>query len=117
MVLAAHNSTVDGLHAFFGRHMPIWEGHVRNSLDELVRALHGADGQATAVADATMAFVTAVTTGFTPSALAAPIIAEVKDKCTTSRRGKPATFQSLAKILVERPDHKGQRSAIARAKR
>jgi DNA helicase-2/ATP-dependent DNA helicase PcrA len=107
LVLAAHNATVNALRGFFDRRLLIWEGHVRRSLESLVSAVQRAEGNAVSVAEAVIAFLGAVATGFSPSAYGDTLLREVHDGCVTKRRGKPATLQALGRILLGRPDQKG----------
>lgn len=107
LVLAAHNDTVAALRAFFGRRLPIWEGHVRENLSTLVAGLQAHKGRPTDIARAVITFINHVATGFSPSAFGDEFLAEVSGGCVLKRRGKPATLQSLGRILVDHPDHKG----------
>ena len=46
LVLASHNETVNALRAFFGRQLPIWEGHVREGLSVLIGMVQEHKGDA-----------------------------------------------------------------------
>ena len=61
-------STVDGLNAFFGRRVPIWEGHVRDGLSTMVGGVESHIGNAEEITKAVITFMNYVATGFSPSA-------------------------------------------------
>jgi DNA helicase-2/ATP-dependent DNA helicase PcrA len=107
LVLAAHNDTVNALCAFFGRQLPIWEGHVRESLATLVDKVQTHKGDAASIAQAVVTFLENVATGFSPSAFGNSLLAEVRGGCVANRRGKPATLQALGRMILDQPDHKG----------
>ena len=107
LVLASHNATILSLRGFFGRSIPVWEGHVREALDILCEAHRTSRGNPAAMARAARAFVEAVATGFTRHAFGDRLVQEVDGGCTTSCRGKPATLQALGRLLVDEPDHRG----------
>jgi DNA helicase-2/ATP-dependent DNA helicase PcrA len=107
LVLAAHNSTVDALHAFFGRKLVIWEGHGRESLSTLVEAVHLHDGNAAKVTAAAIDFLGSVSTGFSRSAFGDRLLSEVTGGCSKRCTGKPATLQVLGRIILSEPNHKG----------
>lgn len=107
LVLSAHNATVEAVRAFLGRSVPIWEGHVRESLTDLVGSLEQCGGDATRVAEATVAFLGQVTTGFSRSAFGDRFIQEVNEGCTARCTGKPATLQALGRMICDEPSHKG----------
>jgi UvrD/REP helicase N-terminal domain/UvrD-like helicase C-terminal domain len=107
LILSAHNSTVDGLNAFFGRRVPIWEGHVREGLSSMVGALQSHIGNAEEITKAVIKFMNYVATGFSPSAYGNALLIEVCNGCVSRRSGKPAKLQALGRILLTEPDHKG----------
>lgn len=114
LVLAAQNDTVEALRAFFGRMLPIWEGHVRDGLAELLNSVQLHKGNPEQVTDAAIAFLGRVATGFSPSQFGNRLLEEAASGCTALRRGKPAQLQGLARIIVERPDHVGVASMLER---
>lgn len=114
LILSSQNATVDALRAFFNRQLPIWEGHVRADLSVLVRTLQTRKGDAIGVAEALVNFMTSVATGFSPSAFGRTLLEEVRGKCLRKRSGKPATLQSLARGLLEEPNHQGVAKALQR---
>ena len=107
LVLCPQNATVQAMSAFFYRRLPIWEGHVRDALTQLVSTVQRAKGNPSAIADAALGFITTVCTGFAPSAFGKTLLEEVKNGCTSKRTKLPATLQSLALHLVTYPDHHG----------
>lgn len=107
LVLSSHNETVKALRAFWNRRFPIWEGHTRDALGELVIALTGGDGNASAIAQAVVSFLGTATTGFTPSRHGNRFLQEVNQGCSTAAKGMPATLQELARFVLEEPNHIG----------
>lgn len=114
LILSAHNKTVHALRAFFGRRLPIWEGHVRDHLAELVTAVREHKGNALTITNAVLAFLDEVATGFSPSTYGKPILNEVSAGCVSRRRGKPAVLQELGRIILEQPDHRGAAKVLHR---
>jgi hypothetical protein len=106
LILSHHNDTVQAIRAYLGRSMPIWEGHTRSALPALVQSL-AAGGDATAVAQAAVAFVQGICTGFSDSQFATRFSTEVASSCAKLARGKPALIQALARRIVDQPDHAG----------
>lgn len=117
LVLAAQNRTVEALRAFFNRRLPIWEGHVRENLATLVGVMQKHKGNPIRMADATVTFLGAVATGFSPSAYGNAFMNEVSAGCVRKRRGKPATLQELGRIILAEPDHKGVAKVLNRVSR
>jgi DNA helicase-2/ATP-dependent DNA helicase PcrA len=107
LVLASQNRTVNALRAFFLRQLPIWEGHMRESLVELINEVQAHKGDAVNIAQALVKFLGNVATGFSPSAFGNSLVAEVGGGCVLGRRGKPAKLQTLGKMILDQPDHKG----------
>ncbi|MGD0680088.1 MAG: ATP-dependent helicase [Polyangiaceae bacterium] len=107
LVLTRHNDTARSLRSFFNRRLPLWEGHVRNGLERLVRAVRGAQGNAEPVASAVVTFMGDIGVGFSPSAYGSRLQQEARDRCAKVARGKPALVQELARLLVEEPNHRG----------
>lgn len=67
LVLASTNSTVRGLRAFFNRSLPIWEGHTREALSDLMLTCGLQKGDCVAIGAAFIEFVQQVATGFSIS--------------------------------------------------
>ena len=114
LVLTRYNDSVDGLRSFFGRRLAIWEGHGRENLTDLVKELRSHSGDAPRIAEAVVSFLGLTTTGFSPSAFGNSLCQEVSDGCRSKRRGKPAVLQSLGRILLEQPNHKGVAKLLLR---
>jgi DNA helicase-2/ATP-dependent DNA helicase PcrA len=114
LVLATQNDTVDALRAFFSRRLLIWEGHVRENLSVLVGAMQNHKGDAANITQAVVTFLNEVATGFSPSAYGNTLLAEVSDGCVARRSKKPATLQTLGRMVLEQPDHKGVANLLRR---
>lgn len=113
MVLASQNDLVAALRAFWYRQLPIWEGHTRDALVELVATERDNAGNPEALAQAMLKFVGATSKGFSPSSHGAHLIREVREGCAKRRSGKPANIQTLARAIVEDPTHKGVSASLA----
>ena len=107
LILTGQNDTVKALRAMWGRQIPIWEGHVRDGLGALVTAIATNRGSPVAIANAVVAFLGAVSVGFSPSSHGNILVREVGQNCEKKRRGKPALLQGLAACILEQPDHLG----------
>jgi DNA helicase-2/ATP-dependent DNA helicase PcrA len=107
LVLAAHKNTVEAVHSFFGRRIPIWEGHVRESLDGLMQSIERDKGYPVKVAQCAIEFVSSVATGFSPSAYSTRLLSEISSGCQGHCTGKPAILQEMGRILLSHPDYKG----------
>lgn len=107
LIMSSQKNTVRSLRAFFGRQIPIWEGHVRDSLGELTQCLTTYSGDASAIAEGTVSFLLEVTKGFTRSGFANRFLQEVHQGCAKKCSGKPAALQSLARTILDSPDHRG----------
>lgn len=107
LVMASHNETVSSLRAFFNRSIPIWEGHTREALDRLYHDLHAHNGNPLEVGKTAVNFVSGVAAGFSSTGYSCLLLEEIEQGCIKRRRNKPATLQSLGRIILEQPDHKG----------
>ena len=107
LVLSSFNSTVGALRGIFSKELPIWEGHVRDNLEDLVLAIETSNGAPERIARAAVKFIQQVATGFSESAYAKILLSEVQTGCTGKKTGKPAKLQQLARILIESPNHCG----------
>ncbi|MCC6889088.1 MAG: UvrD-helicase domain-containing protein [Hyphomicrobiales bacterium] len=116
LILAAHNATVRALRGFFNRGLPIWEGHTRDALTKLTTGVQSAIGDPPAIASLLTRFLQEIGVGFTASAYADTFKSEVAAGCSASRRGKPATLQALARVIVEQPNHHGAAAMLARVR-
>jgi hypothetical protein len=113
LVLSRHNETVSGLRAFCGRRVPVWEGHTRDALEALTSQLSAANDDASVVADGIVRFLGEVGVGFSPTLFGDRFKAEVASGCAKSARGMPATLQTLAKLVLAEPNHKGASKVLA----
>ena len=111
LVLSPHRRTGQAVRAAFGRTIPIWEGHTRSALEELVAAIEVADGP-TSLGEAMIGFCQAICTGFSDSAFADRLRAEISGGAAVKARGKPGLIQDLARHVVDQPDHRGVGRAI-----
>jgi hypothetical protein len=107
LILTRDNDTAVSLRSFFNRRVPLWEGYTRYALDDLVGAVAASNGDGSRLGAAVVAFMGEVGIGFTPSAFGDVFEREIREGCTTARRGKPAKLQGLARLLLEHPDHRG----------
>jgi hypothetical protein len=100
LVLTRHNETARALRGFFGRRILLWEGYTRSALEELVKQI-GLAGEPESVAAAVVKFMDAVAVGFSPSNFGNRFEVEVAGRCAKLARGKPATIQELARLIVD----------------
>lgn len=107
LVVAAHNETVSSLRAFFNRAMPIWEGHTREALDGLCNGVRVHAGNPSEVGKLAVDFVSSVAIGFTAAGYSRQLLEDIEQGCTKPRKKKPATIQSLGRIILEEPNHRG----------
>ena len=114
LVLAAQNAMAAGLRSFFGRSLPIWEGHVREDLDKLAKGLEVADGDANRTAALMVKFIQSVTVGFSASRFADALQQHISNGCRGTKRGLTGQLQSLGKVLLEQPTHKGVAALLRR---
>ncbi len=114
LILTHFNDTARSLRGFFNRRIPLWEGHTRNGLEKLVDSIRTSQGDHGILADAVVAFMGDVGKGFSPSAFGNKFKQEACEGCTTARRGKPATIQELARLLITEADHHGVAKMLRR---
>lgn len=107
LILTPQNDMTEALAAFWNRTIPIWEGHTRPALNQLVSASEAAVGDPVAVARAFVAFMENVATGFSPTSHGNRFVKEVEEGCTRQARSKPAYIQQLARLILNEPDHRG----------
>ncbi len=116
LLLTPHNDTVQALRSAFNRRLPLWEGHVREALEDLVAVLDQSIGLPGNVAEAVVSFLGCVCTGFTRSAFGGVLVSEARAGCGAARRGKAATLQALARALVAEPNHCGVAALLMQLK-
>lgn len=114
LILTRYNETARSFRGFFNRRILLWEGHTRTGLERLVDAITAGQGDCAALAAAAVAFMGDIGKGFSPSAFGNRFEKEVRDGCTGSCRGKPATIQELARFLVTEPNHCGVAKMLRR---
>ncbi len=112
LILSRHTATTQSLRAFFGRRFPLWEGHTRPALESLVEATITHAGEPEQLARAFTLFVGQTGTGFTLSTFGDRLIREAVEGCARTARGNPAKIQSLARHIVDAPDHRGVATAL-----
>ncbi|RYY23970.1 MAG: helicase [Sphingomonadales bacterium] len=115
MVLSPTSALVAGINGYLRRTLPIWEGHRRSSLDALVRACEASSGNAAALAVAVRAFIEGTVTGFT-SSIAQRFEHEVATSAGGRCRGMPLELQTMARLLLDYPDHRGVSRSIRHLK-
>jgi hypothetical protein len=114
LILTRHNATARSFRGFFGRRIPLWEGHTRDGLEQLMNAARAGAGNAEATARALVQFMRDVGKGFSPSAFGNLLEREAREGCKQKRTGKPGQVQELARFLVAEPDHRGIAKALGR---
>jgi DNA helicase-2/ATP-dependent DNA helicase PcrA len=114
LVLTRHNEVARAIRAMFFRRLPIWEGHTRQGLEQLVQAMQAGHGDATTIARALVAFMGTVGKGFSPTAFGNRFVQEAQEGCTKATSGKPASLQALARLLLAEADHRGAGKVLRR---
>lgn len=113
MILTRVPAVAKNLRAFFNRRIPLWEGHVRRALDDLVQTILIARGEdPKLLASGVVTFMNAIGRGFTTSAFGERLLREVAEGCVRPVSGKPAALQSIARLILESPDHRGVARAL-----
>lgn len=107
LILTGENDTATALRAFWNRKYPIWEGHVRDDLGEMVAQIAAHPDDAPAIAQATVDFASSVAAGFGAWTHGNRLVKEVSEGCTKRCRDKPASLQRLGRFILEQPDHIG----------
>lgn len=113
LILTPQRDMTEALAAFWNRAIPIWEGHTRPALDDLMGVIDADAGDAVAVSRALVNFMGRVATGFSPSSHGNVLIQEVADGCLRKRRGKPARIQQLGRVILAEPNHRGVAKVLA----
>lgn len=112
LIVSHFAATAQHLRAFFGRHIPLWEGHTRPALETLVKATITHHGDAEQLAGAVVTFMGDIGKGFTPSGFGDLLVEEAREGCVRSASGKPAAIQAMARRIVDAPDHRGIAGAL-----
>lgn len=113
LILTRHNDTARAIRSVFNRRIPLWEGHTRSALEKLIGVLAGSPAP-DAVARAVVSFMRDVGKGFGSSAFGDRLEQEAREGCIKSARGKPATIQSLARFIIDEPNHRGVAKMLQR---
>jgi UvrD-like helicase C-terminal domain/AAA domain len=113
LVLTPYNDTARALRGFFFRRISLWEGYSRDALEVLVDHIQ-ADPSPEAIAAGMVAFMSSVAKGFSPSAFGDRFEQEALERCEKKARGKPATIQELARLIIAEPNHRGVSKALNR---
>lgn len=114
LILTRYPQTARSLRRFFYRRIQLWEGHVREALDKLVRQISTHAGDATFLASAIVEFMKGVAVGFTPTDFGNRFQQEVHDGCVKIARGRPVMLQDLARLLLAEPNHRGVAKVLNR---
>lgn len=114
MILTRAPDVAKNLRAFFNRRIQLWEGHVRRALDGLVQTILMARADPKLLASGVVTFMNAIGRGFTTSSFGELLIREVTEGCVRRVSGKPAALQSIARLILESPDHRGVAAALRR---
>lgn len=112
LIVSHFADTAQHLRAFFGRRIPLWEGHTRPALESLVEAMITHHGNAEQLAGALVTFMGEVGKGFTPSGFGDLLVREAREGCVRSASGRPAAIQAMARRIVDAPDHRGIAGAL-----
>lgn len=107
LVLTVNNDRVEHLNGFFGRSMPIWEGHTRDHLTALITCVRSNSGNAISITDGFLTFVYATTAKFTASDHGNRFKRQIEDRCDKRARGSTVYLQEMARHLLDEPDHRG----------
>lgn len=114
LVLTRYNEATRSCRGMFYRRLPLWEGHTRSALEQLLDDIHAAQADAGAAASATVRFLSRIGKGFTKAAFGERFEREAREGCVTGCKGKPASLQELASYLVAQPDHRGVAAMLSR---
>ena len=80
---------------------------MRDGLSSLIEVMQLHTGNAARITEAAIEFMKHVAKGFSPSTYGKTLLSEVCDGCVARRSGRPAKLQSLGRVLLAEPDHKG----------
>lgn len=115
LILTRQPETARAVRAAFGGMIALWEGHTRDALDQLVLDLNSAvPGDSDAFAKAFVVFMGGTSAGFSPSAFGNRLLTEVANGCAKATKGKPALIQTLARLILDEPSHRGVAAALQR---
>lgn len=112
LIVSHFAETAHNLRAFFGRRLPLWEGHTRPALEGLIDAMIACEGKPAELAQTLVDFMGKVGKGFSQSAFGDRLVREAVEGCTCLTKGKPAAIQQIARLIVDEPDHRGVAAAL-----
>lgn len=112
LIVSHFAQTAQNLRAFFGRRIPLWEGHPRPALEWLIEAMVTHRGSPEQLAQALVGFMNQIGKGFSPSAFGDRLVSEAAEGCARHANGKPAAIQRIARHIVASPDHRGVAGAL-----
>ena len=107
MIMASNNDLTVSLRAFWGRSIPIWEGHTRKYLPGFIQSLSDHEGNPESIAVAIINFMGNVSIGCTQNSHGNRLCREIRTGCVKPTRGMPGQLQVMAKVLIANPNHKG----------
>lgn len=113
LILCSHKLTIRGLFAFWSRRIPVWEGHTRDALSQLMVACQRHNGNPRELAIAMVAFLKSVGIGFSPSGFSDRLLVEIAGGCIGNMNGKPGHLRSIGRHLLQSPNHVGVARALA----
>ncbi|MFZ6813788.1 UvrD-helicase domain-containing protein [Undibacterium sp. Rencai35W] len=112
LILCPHTATIRGLQAFWGRSIPVWEGHTREALSLLIAGCQRHNDNAREIAIALRDFMGAVGVGFSPSGFTDRLLTEIDAGCVGNGTGKPGHLRNIGRHLLLSPNHVGVARAL-----
>jgi DNA helicase-2/ATP-dependent DNA helicase PcrA len=108
LILTHYKEMARSFRSFFGRRIPLWEGHTRDELEKLVNSISNNEGDPEAIAKVAGEFVRNIGKGFSAAAFCDRFVQEARERCPKGRTGKKlALIQELARPIVDEPNHRG----------
>lgn len=87
---------------------------LREALTELIAHTDSHKGNPAELARGIVSFLGAVSSGFSPTAFGNRFVNEAQTGCTSKCTGKPLLLQSMARHVVDAPNHRGVAKALER---
>ncbi|MDQ8188480.1 ATP-dependent helicase [Pelagicoccus sp. SDUM812002] len=112
LCVAGLSATVNGLRSTFKQRLPIWEGHTRNELENLIVALSAGDLTSDQVSTKFVEFLQAVLTGF-GATYTKRFRQEIEIPTANPRGTIPPQMAVMATMVRENPTHVGLAMAAA----
>lgn len=107
LLLATSNQTIQNLRATFRPRFPIWEGHTRNHLEQLVQVLVEAEGDLDTQATAFLNYLQGVIVGFNNSTYGNRLIQEIETPTNKPKGVIPPQLKVMAELIRAAPNHIG----------